>query len=66
MNLVHLVETIIEKPLILSDIGKLSKVTLCDLYVMFTRGAGVLYHVLIFNLRSLSKIRTRHWLKLIA
>ena len=65
MNLVHLVETIIEKPLSLSEIGKLSKVTLCDLYVMFTRGVGVLYHVLIFNLRSLSKIRTRHWLKLI-
>ena len=33
MNLVYLVETIIQKRLILPGIGKLSKVTLYDLYV---------------------------------
>ena len=33
MNLVHLVETIIQTPLILLDIGKISKATLFDLYV---------------------------------
>ena len=33
MNLVHLVETIIQKRLILPGIGKLSKVALFDLYV---------------------------------
>ena len=33
MKLPHPVETIIKEPLIFSDIGKLSKVTLYDLYV---------------------------------
>ena len=41
MNLVHLVETIIQKRLILPGIGKLSNVPLFDLYVRKYNGENI-------------------------